>query len=303
MSMRVLFFGMPGAFSLIPLDALLAAGVSPCGVVIPAPRAAPFAARSATPPKPTGIIPLAEPSTVPNIVARAWDHGVPVVELARERAPEARELLASLLPDVACVACWPRRIPQALLALPPLGFLNLHPSLLPAYRGPEPLFWIFHDGAQAGITLHFMDAMLDTGDLVAQMAVELPDGISGAHAEALCAAAGGRLLVETLRRFAAGEVARMPQPPGGSHQGVPQPEDFALDVGWSARRAFNFIRGTAEWGEAYPVYAGAERLVLREALAFDQDAVLDAPFERTGHITRVQFTPGVLTAHSRTPVL
>ncbi|MFO7167127.1 MAG: formyltransferase family protein [Chloroflexota bacterium] len=294
--MRAIFFGMPGAFSLAALDALLAAGRQVDAVVVPARRDAPFALRRADAPAPAGTIPLAGPGRAADIVARAWERGLPVLELARERAAEAREGLAALRPDVVCVACWPRRIPAELLALPPLGFLNVHPSLLPAFRGPEPLFWIFRSGAPAGVTVHFMDEGLDSGPIAAQEPVELPDGISGPEAEARCAGVGGRLLAEALRRLEAGALERRPQPPGGSAYGPPGPDDFTLDTGWPARRAFNFMRGTAEWGEPYPVVAGGERLLLIEALAFDPAAELGAPAVRSGEIARVQFAPGVLTA-------
>lgn len=293
--MRTLFFGMSGAFSRITLDALLEAGGTVCGVVLPAPPGAPFAVRRALPP-PAGLIPLVGPDEAPGVAARAWERGVPVLELARAGAPESLAALAALAPEVACVACWPRRIPPSLLALPRHGFLNVHPSLLPAFRGPEPLFWIFRHGAPAGVTIHFMDAGLDTGDIAAQEGLELPDGISGPAAEARCAALGGRLLADVLSLLAHGTLVRRPQPPGGSSFGPPGPADFGLDPFWPARRAFNFMRGTAAWSQPYPVLAGGARLLLREALAYDPAGVLGAPFVREGDAVRVQFTPGVLIA-------
>jgi methionyl-tRNA formyltransferase len=305
--MRALFFGMPGAFSLLALDALLDAGLEPCAVVVPAPRDAPFAVRRASRPPPAGLIPLDAPQVAPSIVSRAWDRGLPVLELARERAPESLAALATLAPDAASVACWPRRIPSALLRLPRHGFLNVHPSLLPAYRGPEPLFWILRDGAAAGVTVHFMDARLDTGDIVVQRVVALPDGGSGADAEALLARTGGWLLAEALVGLASGTTARTPQPAGGTTFGAPQPADFTLEAGWSARRAFNFMRGTAEWGQPYLLLVAGTRLVLIEALAFDPHATLAAPLARDGDVVHIQLTPGVLTARAalaaRTPVL
>lgn len=294
--MRSLFFGMLGAFSLQALDALLAAGQEVCAVVVPASRDAPFALRQPARPSQSRGIPLAGAYVTPSIVTRAWDLGLPVFELARERAPESLAALATLMPDVAGVACWPRRIPPALLSLLPHGFLNVHPSLLPAYRGPEPLFWVLRDAARAGVTVHVMDQQLDTGDIVAQQAIALPDGISGGAAEALLAAEGGRLLAVALDQLAAGSLSRRPQPPGGSTYGAPGQEDFSLDAGWTARRAFNFLRGTAEWGAPYPLVVGGERLLLLEALAFDAGATLGVPLVREGRVVRVQFSPGVLSA-------
>jgi methionyl-tRNA formyltransferase len=292
--MRVLFFGMDGSFSRAPLDALLGAGIEVCAVLLPARRGAPFAVRRLDPPPPAGPIPLFAPAEQQGIASRAWQRGLPLFELAQEAAPEPLALLASLAPEAACVACWPRRIPPALLELPPRGFLNLHPSLLPAYRGPEPLFWTLRDGARAGVTVHFMDAALDTGDIAAQAPLELPDGIPLAEAERRCAAAGAALLVETLARLEAGTLERQPQPPGGSYAGAPSAADFALDASWPARRAFNFMRGADEWGQPFTLAAGDETLRLRAALSYDPIATLDAPFERAGHTVRARFSPGVL---------
>jgi methionyl-tRNA formyltransferase len=293
--MRVLYFGMAGAFSLAPLDALLAAGAQVCGVVLPAQPRAPYAVRRAMPPQPAGLIPLA-PSAAPGIAARGWERGIPVFELARAAAPEALAVLRERDPDVACVACWPRRIPPALLALPRHGFLNLHPSLLPAHRGPEPLFWTLRAGHQPGVTVHAMSAALDAGDIAAQKAVDLPDGVSGPVAERICATAGGELLADVLARLADGSARLLPQPPGGSYEPTPAPEDFALDTSWPARRAFNFMRGTADWGEPYQLSVGGRRLLLLEALSYAPDASLAGPVLLEGDIAHVQLAPGVLTA-------
>lgn len=292
--MRVLFFGMDGVFSHAPLDALLAAGVEVCAVALPAPRESPFAVRHMRPP--AGLIPLAQPASQQGIAGRAWERGLPLLELARPAAPDSLATLRALRPDAACVACWPRRIPAALLTLPPHGFLNLHPSLLPNYRGPEPLFWVLRDGAQPGVTVHFMDAALDTGDIAAQAPLGLPDGVSLAQAERRCAEAGGRLLIDVLAQLAAGTLQRRPQPPGGSYYGAPGPADFTLDAGWSARRAFNFMRAAAEWGEPFTLVVGGEMLRLREALACEPGATIGAPFTRTGDTVRVQLADGVLVA-------
>ena len=292
--MRVLFFGMDSAFARTPLDALLAAGVDVCSVALPAPRESPFAVRYVRPP--AGLIPLAPPAAQQGLAGRAWARGLPVLELARPAAPEALAALHALRPDVACVACWPCRIPIALLALPPHGFLNLHPSLLPNHRGPEPLFWVLRDGAQPGVTVHVMDAALDTGDIAAQAPVDLPDGISLAEAERRCADAGSRLLVDVLARLAAGTLQRRPQPPGGSSYGAPGPADFTLDAGWSARRAFNFMRASAAWGVPFTLVAGGAMLRLRAALAYEPGASLGAPWERTGDTVRAQLADGVLVA-------
>jgi methionyl-tRNA formyltransferase len=227
----------------------------------------------------------------------AWERGIAVFAAARLGAPETIAALAALRPDLACVACFPRRIPAALLELPPLGWLNIHPSLLPAYRGPAPLFWALRNGAPTvGVTVHFMDEQLDTGDIAAQAPLVLPDGITGVQADRLCADLGGRLLIETLQRLQAGTLERRPQPPGGSYDGWPTPADWALSADWPARRAFNFMRGTNDWGRPYLVVAGGARLWLESAISYAPQELLGAPYTRAGRELAIQFAPGVLRA-------
>src|SRR6185312_10369836 len=103
------------------------------------------------------------------------------------------------------VACFSRRLPGTLLRLPRLGCLNVHPSLLPAHRGPDPLFWIFHDGDETGgVTIHLMDEGFDTGPIVLQENVALSDDTTEAVLDLVCARRGGELLAEALFELAAG---------------------------------------------------------------------------------------------------
>ncbi|MCI0393342.1 MAG: hypothetical protein L0332_20485 [Chloroflexi bacterium] len=297
--MRVLFLGMLRKFSLSPLLTLLAGGIKVVGVIVPASELAQqtktVVERLRPPPVPSQL-----PMAIQNVVELAWRAGRPVYAVQRLNDPAVLETVRALRPDVGCVACFPWRIPAALLAAPPLGFLNLHPSLLPAYRGPAPLFWIFRHGDQAaaGVTVHFMDEGLDSGDIAAQAPVTLPDGFSGAAADEVCAEAGGRLLAEVIEKLAAGALVRRPQPPGGSYYPWPTPADFTLSTEWPARRAFNFMRGTVEWGQPYRVTVAGEEIALASAVAFDPATTLPAPAVPLDDTIRLQFTPGVLEATS-----
>lgn len=295
--MRIVYFGMPGEFSLAPLRALLESGLSVCGVIVPAGRSAGSAPIDRLAPTPSPL-PIANPYSEASIVSMAWERGIPTFALGRPDHPDALATLSDLQADVACVACFSRRIPASMLALPRYGFLNLHPSLLPAHRGLEPLFWILRNGETAGVTIHFMDEGLDTGDIALQAPLDLPDGISGAQANRLCASLGGRLMVQAVQALARGKLLRRPQGNAGSHDPSPTANDFTLDTTGPARRAFNFMRGTAEWDQPYRVDAGGERLTLRRAIAFDASAALAQPALYTGDTMQIQFTPGVLLART-----
>jgi methionyl-tRNA formyltransferase len=237
-----------------------------------------------------------------NIVHLAWEHRIPAYELSQPGDPETQAALAKLQPDVALVACFSRIIPASLLTLPRHGFLNLHPSRLPAYRGPEPIFWQLHDGINpVGVTLHRMDAGLDTGDIVGKTAVSLPDGISRSQIDNLCAEAGADLMLTALEQLAANTLPRQPQPAGGSSQPLPQPADFNLDTNWPAQRAFNFMRGTAEYARPYSLQVAGQTINLTEALAYEPDGKLgDVIVKGNGRAVYIQFSPGILYAQSHT---
>src|SRR5262249_54933146 len=143
------------------------------------------------------------------------------------------------------------------------------------YRGPFPLFWVFHDGLeQAGVSVHLMDAGADSGPIVLQETVGLPDGIGYDQAERRCSVEGARLLVEVVRLIAAGPAAPHPQEQGSvSWAPAPRDGDFVVTPDWPAQRAFNFICGLADWERPIHVEVEGRRLQVREALAWDRTAL------------------------------
>ena len=179
------------------------------------------------------------------LLALARRHDRPVYTLGRLSA--ARALLDTLQPDLIVTACFPRLLPRDWLDYPSTGCLNLHPSLLPAYRGPEPLFWQLRAGErQTGVTLHLLDEGVDAGPIVAQQAVELPPGAREATLERLLATAGGALLQTILRQ---GDLQRRAQDPAAaSRQSFPGPAALEVPTTWAVVRAYNFIRGMRRFG-------------------------------------------------------
>lgn len=293
--MRVLYVGLAGGCSAPPLAALLAAGIEVCGLLLPAPAGAGLT-RLAPPATLSHTIPLATPGqpAAPTLQL-AWAHGIPAFATGRVRHSTTRATLAALTPDLACVVCFPWRIPVELLTLPRYGWWNMHPSLLPAYRGPAPLFWMLRHGERTGgVTIHQMDAEFDHGPIVAQEPFALADGMSGAAIDELWAKTGARLLVATIGQLRDGTLQAQPQPAGGSYYGMPGDADFDLDPAWPAERAFNFMRGTVEWGRPYS-YAGHDLLV-GAALDWDARRWLDVPVKYDGANVLLRFTPGIVQA-------
>jgi methionyl-tRNA formyltransferase len=239
------------------------------------------------------LVPEQQPHTIMDI---AWTAGIPVWEVGKLTEPETLAMLAAYQPDLIVVACFSRIFPRALLQLPQAGCLNLHPSLLPAYRGPMPLFWIFRQGeTRTGVTLHFLDEGLDSGPIVSQTAFDLPDGMSEFALNQRCAAAGAKLLTTALGQLEIDSLPAQPQPTtGSSYFPSPSAADFRIPLSWPARRAFNFMRGA----NMFPliVDAGETQIRVIEALSYDPELTLTQPYqiEPESETITIQFAPGIL---------
>jgi len=283
MATRIAVFGTAGVFSLTVLRRLLAGGVEPVALVVPGGV-----------PAPRGALPVEVAGAPETALRLARARGLPILHWDARSPPV--EALARLAPDLILVACFPHRLPPAVTALPRVACLNLHPSLLPRYRGPAPLFWQLRAGERdTGATLHHADERLDAGDIVSQRRLDLPDGLSGAEADGLLAAAGADLVLSALAAGSVGAWAYRTQDAAqATSQPWPRPEDFEMSTLWPARRAFNFVRGTAHWGRPYPVRAGTAVWSIRGALGYDPTGELGAPCERHADRDRIQFSPGVL---------
>ncbi len=304
---KVVFMGMRGPFSRIVLACLIGEGLAIQAVVVPAAavkeQAAAPVSRLVPPPTPSQVRLLTR-FVVPDTVHLAWEHGLPVLEVARLDDPESLATLAAYAPDVICVACFNQRFPPVLLGLPRHGCLNLHPSLLPAYRGPAPLFWVFRNGErETGVTVHLMDEGLDSGDILLQERIPIPEGVSGPVLEERCATLGAALMVRAVRALHAGTAVRRKQvEEDSSYYPWPSAEDFRIPVTRPARWAFNFMRGVAHWGVPFTIQVPGEPLLAREALSYTPGGELGRPFVQKGEELWVQCSPGVLHVLKTRPV-
>ena len=271
---RVIFLGMQSNFSHPSLRALLAAGVEVCAVVLPAAQSTPGgpALRRLEPPsRRRAFLPVNQSFLHTGVQQIAWERGIPLWEVARLDDPAVTDLFTSLQPDLICVACFSRFIPPALLNIPRLGVLNVHPSLLPDNRGPEPLFWTFRLGHErTGVTIHLMEEKLDSGPVLVQEALAVPEGISYAELEQQTAELGGVLLARAVGDLMSGQAHPRPQDESQSHY-YPYPsnqngrDDFVIyPAQWDARHVYNFICGVKEWGEPLTLVADTELTLLIE---------------------------------------
>ncbi len=297
--LRIVFLGRRCLLSAVPLRAIVSAGHHVAAVLLPGRRVP-----GLTPPPISSIrlprrqLPLLTPSTPPAIEAVAAEAAIPLLEVARLGHPATLGVVASLQPDVLVVSCFPWRLPAALLALAPLGGVNVHPSLLPAYRGPDPLFWIYRHGCrETGVTVHRVSGDLDAGDILAQERIDVSLGLPGDELEARCAALGARLLVETLSALVSGAPEARPQDEcRSSYFSWPDEPDLQIPPEWPAERAWHFARGVVPLGYEPTVVDGERRYVIRQALEVVSDANQRGLVEARGDVLSLRCRPGLLRA-------
>jgi methionyl-tRNA formyltransferase len=181
--------------------------------------------------------------------------------------------LAGMRPDVFVVASYGRILPEGLLGIPRLGPLNIHPSRLPLYRGANPVAAPIRDGrTETALSVIYMDAGLDTGDIIAQELTTIGPRETGTALHDRLAEDGARILSDLLKRLARGEeLERIPQagllPEEEIAQTLTRPvlgEELLVDWNWPARRIVDHIRAYADKPVARGLLAG-ERMKLLEA--------------------------------------
>ncbi|MDD4341881.1 MAG: methionyl-tRNA formyltransferase, partial [Kiritimatiellae bacterium] len=190
--------------------------------------------------------------------ALAESHGLPVLTPERASDPTVVAGLAALAPDVVVVASYGQFLKPNLLAVPTLGTVNVHPSLLPIYRGASPIQWALANGdTETGVSVLYVTPRMDAGDILAQERMAIGPEETFCTLEPKLADLGATLLLRVLDEFRAGRT-----------QGVPQEEDQATlarklvkvdgRVDWRlpARAILNRWRGFAPWPGAYTFLPG-----------------------------------------------
>lgn len=179
--------------------------------------------------------------------ARRWIGSVPprtrVLEFgSRDFAAQ----LAGLRPDLFCLASFPHLLSSEILALPRLGTLNCHPSLLPRHRGADPLFWTyFSDDAEAGVTIHWVTERVDAGDVAGQVMVPLERAMPVGELYPMLARKGAAALAAAVDAIATGTLTSAPQDEAlVTHEPRSSPEHFHLDfAAWPAERVWHVLSG------------------------------------------------------------
>ena len=265
--MRVVYFGTPAA-AVAPLAALLASRHEVVGVVT----------RPDKPRDHRGGRP--SPSPVKQAAKR---HGLEVVQPERGRDPELPARLAAFRADIGVTCAFGFLLPPEVLAVFPNGVLNLHFSLLPAYRGPAPVQRALLDGRiVTGVCTFVIDEGMDTGPLLLSAEVPILPGEDAGALTARLAEVGARVTVETLDALEAGAISPRPQPrDGASLAPKVTPDDARLDWRVPAARLVDAVRAFTPAPGAWTTLRGRRLKVLEARLAAAEPGL--APGElRTG---------------------
>ena len=244
--MRLVFAGTPEV-ALPSLEALIGSSHEVVGVVT-------------RPDAPAGRGRSLLPSPVR---VRAQEHGIPVLTPRTPRDPDFQQELAALAPDCCPVVAYGALVPQAALDIPRHGWVNLHFSLLPAWRGAAPVQHAIRSGDEVtGATTFLLEQGLDTGPIYGVMTETIrPTDTSGDLLGRL-ALAGAGLLVATLDGIEAGHLLAKPQPGEGiSHAPKVEVEDARVDWGLPALAVDRLIRSCTPAPGAWTTFRG-ERLKL-----------------------------------------
>ena len=136
----------------------------------------------------------------------------PWVSVDRLSAAATMGRLTALAPDLIVVAAFGQILKGPMLDLPPHGVVNVHPSLLPKYRGPNPFYWVLERGErETGVTVHYMDEGVDTGDTILQQTLQIASSESERSLQRRSAALAASLLLRAIDLIANGRAPRTPQ--------------------------------------------------------------------------------------------
>ncbi|MEP7118210.1 MAG: methionyl-tRNA formyltransferase [Acidobacteriota bacterium] len=251
--MRILFFGSP-QFAVPTLQALVASSHAVVGVVT-------------QPDRPRGRGQRVTPGAV---AAAAQALGLPLFQPAKLSVPGVAEALAAFRADLGVVAAYGKILPDWLLALPPAGMVNVHASLLPAYRGAAPVHRAVIEGArESGVTIMRVVSALDAGPIIDRAVVPIGPDETSAELERALGQVGAPLLVAVVDRLSVGAVVETPQDErAATYAAKITRADSAVAWTRSARAIHDQIRGLHPWPHAATKMAG-QRVILHRSVRIE----------------------------------
>lgn len=204
----------------------------------------------------------------PPVKILAAEHGIPVFQPAKLRDLLVLDRLAEWQPDLIVVVAYGKMLPNAILAFPRLGCINVHASLLPKYRGAAPIQWAIVRGeSQTGVTIMRISERMDAGDILLQRAVSINDNDTGASLHDTLSRLGAIALQEALLLLKQGRLSARPQDEAeATYAPMIKKEDGRIDWSQAAPVIERRIRAFNPWPSAYTTWRGKLLKILKATL-------------------------------------
>jgi len=278
--LNIFFIGSSGALSLLPFEKLISENYNVIAVGVYNPIVLD-----------KKIIALENASLA--LAANALE--IPVIDLSQAIADVVKQCEKYAI-DVILMSCYSKRLPNEIINLASKDCFNLHPSLLPGFRGAEPIFWQMKLAANTGVSWHQVVEEFDAGDIVAQKQVHFDDGASYAEINAQLAKSGADLMLSLLSDVTNDQlVLKSQDQASASYYPYPVKSDFSIDLNLSAQQIYNFMSATQIFSQPYLCQLGEHMVCLDEALDYDNNLSLEEA-EVQGDRLYIPCKEGVLMA-------
>lgn len=256
--MKILFMGTPD-FAVFTLKALVERGENVIGVVTQTDK-----------PRGRGYELLPTPVKV-----YAQEHNIPVYQPKTLRGEEFAAQLSEIDPELIVVVAYGKILPVNVLEYPKYGCINVHGSLLPAYRGAAPMQRAIMDGcAETGVTTMYMAEGLDTGDMLLKASLPIQDSDNFETIHDKLGALGAQTMLDTLDALRAGTLVPEVQDDSlANYAEKIQKSDLLLDFSLDARTLHNHIRGTSPIPLSFTHLPNGSLLKVYAARVYDEDKV------------------------------
>jgi methionyl-tRNA formyltransferase len=293
---RLVFFGLDGPFSTIPLEALSRADLKPI-LVVHGLEKDQHRLREVVEHHPAkgGLLSRFKSKARGHLIDEAHRLGIDVVRTDDANCASVASAIENLAADAFVIAGFPHLLSRALIANFRVGGLNIHPGRLPGERGPAPLFWALKLGRTAiGWTIHVVDPGEDSGDVVAEGELSFEPGTDGQQILRRCAEAAVPYLLRAVRGLLEGDLVRMPQDRVRARR-CPRPDfrDGMIDADRPAEQVYVFVGGCAA---SYSVFAecGGDRFFIKRPISYDANTTLPFEYLLTGDRLILRCNPGVV---------
>jgi methionyl-tRNA formyltransferase len=240
------------------------------------------------PDKPVGRKQLLTPSPIKQAAARL---AIPIFQPPSLRSDKAAERLRAELADVFVVVAYGKMIPESILRIPPRGCVNVHPSLLPAHRGPSPLSAaILHGDQESGVTIMLLDTGMDTGPILGKQTIFLDACETQNTLTQKVMREGPTLLRDVLQRYLAGTITPTPQDEArATFTTLWSREDGRIDWSLSAERIDRMIRAYHPWPGTWTIWKRSNKAIRLKILSAHPSgehvrAAAGAVTEKNGHL-------------------